>query len=240
MGRKLLTVLLVLACALLVAGQKKGTVQTEKKPMPKSSIELKEKPAGIGGLVYLYVSEKTPKYIIDAMRERRIEPAIDFTAGNAPWIREILPKLKGSQPLVFVHGALTDMDRSRLHELAKFFDFAITLIHVSGNPKEDLELSIKPAASYRIQKSAGKESVALTITKKGGKFKPEQAKLLSVLDEKDLREPLWVAQGIVFEKSRIALINIDNNSAAAFAAERDLTVIFSENEKNIAAFIEKR
>ncbi|HNT27338.1 MAG TPA: hypothetical protein PKH10_04075 [bacterium] len=199
-------------------------------------LTAKEKALPDTGTAYVYVDHRTPRHIINDLRAKDVPVAFLFDQRQAAWLRDIIPLLKGTAPIIFVRDTPSDMDLKRLRETIDFFNYEATLVHVRRNGTGKLpSLPMKHILTLDI--NTGKQGSRFVL--RGASRPPETATLLSALDERDLAEDLSVARGMIFPGYRFRFLNIDEEVYPGTAGA-DRTILFSNSEKNVQKFIEKQ
>jgi len=230
--RFILPVCLCLFSVFLSAGPKASA----KEEAPKApAIAMKEKALPPAGMHYLYIDPSTPRYLIEKARAKKLQFALSFDQRQAAWLRGILPSLSGMTPILFVRGVLSDMEEKRLRETLEHFNYEATLVHIKQKDRETLPL-LPIKGLVTVERTMEKERTVFVIQQ--GKQTRESAKLLSLLDERDLSEPFTVASGLIFERHGFRFINIDAVPDTG-AAVGDRTIVFFSSEKGAEKFIEK-
>lgn len=200
------------------------------------TLTIKEKALPDTGVSYVYITPETPKHIINTLCAKRIPVAFLFDQRQAAWLRDAIPLLRGTAPIIFVRDTLSDVDTKRLRETLDFFNYEATLIHVRHNGAGTLPpLPMKNILTLELL--SDKKGTRFVMS--GSSRSPETATLLSALDERDLAESFTVARGIVFARHRLRLLNLDDGIVPGLPAA-DRTIFFSNSEKNIQKFIEKQ
>jgi len=199
-------------------------------------LAVKEKALPETGTSYVYVDPRTPRHIINDLKAKDLPVAFLFDQRQAAWLRDTIPLLKGTAPVIFVRDTLSDMDSKRLRETLDFFNYDATLIHIRRNGTGKLpSLPMKHILTLDI--NIDKQGARFILS--GASRPPEAATLFSTLDERDLAEDLSVARGMVFPGHRLRFLNIDEEVTPGTTAA-DRTIFFSNSEKNLQKFIEKQ
>jgi hypothetical protein len=231
--RLLLTLLFLISLSVPLAAGPKAVKKSE--PPKQPAIAMKEKALPPTGTQYVYLDKALPKYLLDALRNKGMQPAFLFDNAQGGWLREFIPTLKGTTPLLFVRGGFTQMDALRFKETLEFFDYNVTIVHLKMTPGDTL--GALPVTNIMvIERKVEKERIFFTMTR--GTREPENGMMRSVLDERDLADPLTVAEGIVFKGYGIRFVNIDEGAEAKLPAT-ETTVIFSRSEPKLKAYIER-
>lgn len=217
---------LLIFSAFLLSGAEKEFAPT---------LKAKEKALPDTGISYVYIAPETPRHILSALRAKSIPVAFLFDQRQAAWLRETIPLLKGTAPIIFVRDTLSEMDSKRLRETLDFFNYDVTLIHIRRNGVGALPV-LPMKNPLTLDLLTDKNGVRFVMS--GASRSPETATLLSALDGRDLAEPFTIARGIIFAGYRFRLINIDEGAVPELPAA-DRTILFSNSEKNLQKFIEK-
>ncbi len=211
MRRVLFLLILVTTGLLMAAG-----------PVKKKSYSL---PNNDG--LHIYITPKTPAYIIDLVRSKGLGVAFTMKGENVQWIRKILPKIKNGRPLVFLGRESSALLKSQLEEMVRFFDYNMTLVVVDGK-RPDIPLN-------RI----------LVIEKNKGEFilsdkrSSEKGKTLSVSDSRDTLLSGNVSEGLIFNKMGFGFVSLDKVDPHRFRG-LGVRVIFWSSEEGLRKFVEKR
>lgn len=196
---------------------------------------LKEKPLPPLGTYHLYIEPSTPRYLIEKALSKKWQVAFLFDQQQAAWLREIIPLLNGTSPLIFLEGTLSPMEEIRLRETLDFFNYEVTLVHLKRKKDDTLpSLPFKGVVTLEQQTEKGKT----VFTLRRGKQPSEQATLLSPLDERAFGKPFFVAAGLLFPRHGFRFVSIEKANEAK-SRTGDLTIVFSTKEKDLEKFIEK-
>ncbi len=196
---------------------------------------LKEKPLPPLGTYYLYIDPTTPRYLIEKALAKKWQVAFLFDQRQAAWLREIIPSLQGTSPVVFLQGTLSPMEEHRLRETLDFFNYEAVLVHIKKKKGETLP-ALPVKGTLTLEQTTEKGKVVFTLQR--GKQPPETATMLSPLDERAFGKPFSVAAGILFPRYGFRFVSIEK-AAEANSRAGDRIVVFGAKEKEIEKFIEK-
>jgi len=191
------------------------------------------------GEVYVYVTEKTPDYVIKAFLGKGYRPAFSLVGiSQKKWIRKQITHFKGKTPYLILNGMPTPIERRHINEIARFLDFDLKILFIADKKSvKEFKSPVPVASVLKISVERSKKETAFYMHR--GKMS-EKAALLSAADQTDFKDSLFVNGAISFKKFSFLLINMNELKSDELLDNVNSAILFSDGEKNILKFIEKK
>jgi len=199
-----------------------------------SKFEMKERVLVDKRGLYVYIDEKTPEYIKNAIFEKGLNPAFVLRGAQVAWIRKNINYFKKMKPFIIVMGLMSDLEKGYLNDALKVFNYNASLLYVVYS-KNDKNQQVLLNTIHYLEKTEKKGEVNFTLS--AGKIS-EKGKKLSALDDFDFKDSVFVKEAVVFPKKGFGLINIESLKAKKEIVPGE-NIIFWENQKTVELFIKE-
>jgi hypothetical protein len=187
---------------------------------------------------YLFITSKTPDYIIKKAAKKKISFAFEMTDKIDEWIKPHLDGITKGNVILFVTAEPSTQQKKFIDDLAKLSDYKLKIFCVSDKCEKNNSWRhnlIKAEYSIFWTGQGKKENLILK-----GPEKSSSGTFVSVLGQKNFRNGPALKSSFLFKEHRLGFVLIDENSRPEFLNEADTIIYFYKSEKKLGEFIEKK
>jgi len=188
---------------------------------------------------YLFITSKTPAYIIKKAAKKKFFFAFEMTDKIDEWIKPHLVDITKGDIILFVTTEPSTQQKKFIDDIAKLTDYRLKLFCVSDKCESDKSWKhplIKTEYSIFWTKQKNKKE---DLVLKGVK-KSSLATFVSVLGQKNFRNGPDLKSSMFFRDHLLGFHLIDENLDPGFFKDADTVIYFYKSEKKLEEFIEKK